>query len=174
MNRDQLAEETLQEYCLPLIRRVHEEAPEDWGPWLASLPAERVRVMAVLLAALVPVEEPVSALTAWTRMEPSLPVETETVVAALAAWLAEGGAPPPQSAIEIDGHLVDLVAVRQALQGQESRLSAAERRLAVLVGTRAGLSAADIAERIRITQRSVVRTRSTLRCARKEVASDAA
>jgi DNA-binding NarL/FixJ family response regulator len=171
MNRDQLAEETLQQYCLPLIRKIHEEAPEDWGPWLEALPADRVRVMAVLLAALVPVEEPVSALTAWTRLDPPLPVETETVVAALAAWLTNGGAPPVASAVEIDGRLVDLVAVRHALEGQEAHLTAAERRLAVLVGTRAGLSAADIAERIRITQRSVVRTRSALRCARKEVAA---
>jgi hypothetical protein len=171
MNRDALAEETLQEYCLPLIRRVHEEAPESWGAWLESLPADRVRVMAVLLAALVPVEEPVSALTAWTRMEPPLPVETETVVAALAAWLTAGGAPPVATAVEIDGHLVDLVAVRNALQGQETRLSAAERRLAILVGTRAKLSAADIAERIRVTPRSVVRTRSAMRCARKEAAA---
>ncbi|HEX2143007.1 MAG TPA: hypothetical protein VHG10_00725 [Glycomyces sp.] len=171
MNRDALAEGTLHQYCLPLVRKVREESPEDWGPWLESLPPERVRVMAVLLAALVPIEEPVSALTAWTRMDPPLPVETETVVAALAAWLVDGGAAPVESAVEIDGHLVDLVAVRQALQGQEAHLSAAERRLAVLVGTRAGLSAADIGGRIGITQRSVVRTRSALRCARKEVAA---
>lgn len=171
MNRDLLAEETLQRYCLPLVRKVREEAPEDWGPWLESLPADRVRVMAVLLAALVPVEESVSTLTAWTRMGPPLPVEVETVVAALVSWLAAGGSPPAATAVEIDGHLVDLVAVRHALQGQETHLSAAERRLAVLVGTRAGLSALDIAERIRITQRSVVRTRSALRCARKEVSA---
>lgn len=171
MNRNELAEDTLRHYCLPLVRRVREDSPDDVGLWLESLPADRVRVMAVLLAALVPVEEPVSALTAWTRMDPPLPVETETVVAALGAWLVDGGAPPAESAVEIDGHLVDLVAVRHALQGQEAHLSAAERRLAVLVGTRAGLSALDIANRIRITQRSVVRTRSALRCARKEVAA---
>jgi DNA-binding NarL/FixJ family response regulator len=171
MNRDELAEDTLQQYCLPLIRRVHEEPPGQWGPWLASLPEDRVRVMAVLLAALVPVDEPVSALTAWTRLGVPQPVETETVAATLATWLVNGGAPPVQSAVEIDGNLIDLVAVRQALQGQEAHLTSAERRLAILAGTRAGLSSADIAKRIRITQRSVVRTRSALQCGRREVAA---
>jgi membrane protein YqaA with SNARE-associated domain len=67
MDREALAEDTLQRYCLPLVSKVREEDPEDWGPWLAAIPADRLQITAILLAALVPVDEPVSRLAGWAR-----------------------------------------------------------------------------------------------------------
>lgn len=67
VDREALAEDTLRQYCLPLISKVREESPEDWGPWLAAIPADRLQVAAILLAALVPVDEPVSRLSGWAR-----------------------------------------------------------------------------------------------------------
>lgn len=55
---------------------------------------------------------------------------------------------------------VDEIAVQRAMRGQPVRLTPAERREAVHRLTRAGLSAAQIAARLRVAQRSVVRHRA--------------
>lgn len=138
IDRSALAEDTLRQYCLPLVRKVHEEDPEEWGPWLEAVPADRLRVMAVLLAALVPVDESVSVLTAWVA-ERGLPETTE-----------HGP----------DGELVDLVAVERALAGREkATLTRAERRAAVRVGTQRGRSAVELGKLLGTTSRTVQRVR---------------
>lgn len=75
VDREALAEDTLQRYCLPLIAKVREEDPEAWGPWLAAIPADRLQVTAILLAALVPVDEPVTRLAGWARYRALFPGE---------------------------------------------------------------------------------------------------
>jgi hypothetical protein len=137
VNRDALAEDTLTRYCLPLVRKVREEQPEEWGRWLEAIPADRVRVMAVLLAALVPVDESVSDLTAWVRYI---------------------GA--PDTVEEIDGELVDLVAIERALAGREKAdLTPAEQRAAARIGTHRGRSAAELGRLLGTSARTVQRLR---------------
>lgn len=86
--------------------------------------------------------------------------DIDAVTNQLVAWLVCGSAPPAQSSVFVSGKLIDLVAVRHALEGAEAEeLSTAEKRFAAAVGTRAGLSARDIGKRIGTTQRSVVRYR---------------
>lgn len=90
--------------------------------------------------------------------------DTEALVASLAAWLTDGTAPPAATTVIIDGRLVDVVLVRDALEGTARwRLSIAERRLVVAVGTRAGRSSRQLARCTGITARSVVRHRRSLR-----------
>lgn len=86
--------------------------------------------------------------------------DIDAVTNGLAAWLACGATPPAQTSLFVSGKLIDLVAVRHALEGTEAeKLSPAEKRFAAEVGTRAGLSARDIGKRIGTTQRTVVRYR---------------
>lgn len=87
----------------------------------------------------------------------------EDIVGGLVAWAAAEAAPPVATSIEVDGQLIDLVAVRHTLEGTGGGLTIAERRFAVDIATRAGMSAADIAKRIGSSQRNVVRDRNTLR-----------
>lgn len=82
---------------------------------------------------------------------------------ALVAWLRDGTLPPSDTAVEIDGQLIDLVAVRLVLIGHQIDLSVAERRFAVGIAAAAGWSANQTAGRLRIKQRSVVRHRTALR-----------
>mgnify|MGYP000952124406 CR=1 FL=1 len=139
-DRDALAAETLTDFCLPLVRRVREDDPEEWGAWLAQIPADRVRVMAALLAALVPVDETVTDLTAWMHID----------TAALPDTATEGAG----------GELIDLIAVERALTGHEPvGLTAAEKRAATRIGTVRGMSAAELAKRLDVTARSVQRYR---------------
>jgi hypothetical protein len=86
--------------------------------------------------------------------------EVEAIMTGLTDWLVYGSFPPAESSVFVNGKLIDLVAVRHALEGAEAEeLSTAEKRFAAAVGTRAGLSAKDIGKRIGTTQRSVVRYR---------------
>lgn len=81
VDRDELAAAILRHYCLPLVRKVHEEDPEAWGPWLAAIPVEHLRIVAVLLAALVDVDAPLSELTGWARyrsLHEQQPIERRT------------------------------------------------------------------------------------------------
>lgn len=134
MNRDYLAEDTLRRYVLPLVSKVRDEDPEAWGPWIQAIPVDRLRVAAVLLAALVPVDASVSELTAWMRIGPD-PVD-----------LTE----------EVDGELIDLVAVERALSGRERiDLSRTEKKTAVRVGTDRGMSMKALAERLGMDSRTV-------------------
>jgi len=69
--------------------------------------------------------------------------------------------PPAQTSVFVSGKLIDLVAVRHALEGAEAEeLSLAERRFAAVIGTRAGLSAAELGKRLDTSQRSIVRYRN--------------
>jgi DNA-binding NarL/FixJ family response regulator len=89
--------------------------------------------------------------------------DPQTLTGALAAWLRDGKLPPAATAVEIDGQLIDLVAVRLTLSGHWQDLSAPERRFAVAVASAAGWSAGEIAVRLRIKQRSVVRLRTAIK-----------
>lgn len=141
-DHDALAEEVLIEQALPLVRMIREEPTSTVEAFLAGIAADRLRVMAVVLAALVPADATVSDLTAWTRTQSPL---------------------FPETAIELDnGEIVDLVAVDRVLEGHRMKLTRTEKRAAVLIGTRAGLSAAQLAELLDTTTRSVQRHRKAL------------
>jgi DNA-binding NarL/FixJ family response regulator len=58
---------------------------------------------------------------------------------------------------------IDEVAVQRALHGDPVRLNRFERRAAVEVLTKRGLSARKIAERLRVTERAVQRHRTAIR-----------
>jgi DNA-binding NarL/FixJ family response regulator len=60
---------------------------------------------------------------------------------------------------------VDEMAVERLLSGSPVRANAVERRIAVVYLTRHGLSARQVAERLRVTQRTVVRLRARARAA---------
>jgi ABC-type enterochelin transport system substrate-binding protein len=135
--RDRLADETLRQFCLPLVGRVREEEPEEWGPWLESIPVERVRVMAVLLAALVPVDEPVSELTAWVAEE--------------------------RKAKVLDKDYIDTVAVERALKGETVKLTRAEAVMVTDLGTAQGMTAVELAKILGKDQRTIVRYRAEVR-----------
>lgn len=88
----------------------------------------------------------------------------EPIVDALVAWVRESAPPPAATTIDVDGVLVDLIAVWRALADfEEVRMSVAEKRTAALVGTIAGLSAKEIADRLHTTRRNVQRYRQELR-----------
>jgi membrane protein implicated in regulation of membrane protease activity len=90
--------------------------------------------------------------------------DVDAIVAGLVAWLVSGSAPPAQTSMFVNGKLIDLVAVRHALEGVDAdQLSTHERRVAAAVGTLAGLSAEDIGRRLQIAKRSVVRYRKMQR-----------
>lgn len=140
--RDLLADDTLRQYALPLVGKIRDEAPEDWGPWLESIPVERLRLLAIVLAALVPVDESVSDLLAWMQDRGRRIRDTATRTPG--------------------GELIDLVAVQQRLDGRKVPLTPAEQRVAIRLGTERGLSAAELGELLGITQRTVVRARSAV------------
>lgn len=87
------------------------------------------------------------------------------VVTGLAAWLERGTFPPAESAVDLDGVLVDLVAVRQALTGRlNGRLPRPELAVAVLVGTAAGYGSERLGLLLGVSDRTIVRWRGRLGC----------
>lgn len=55
----------LLERGLELVTRVRDDDPQATGRWLDAMPADDVRDMAILVAALVPEDRPTSELLAW-------------------------------------------------------------------------------------------------------------
>jgi len=113
---------------------VREEDPAEWGPWLESIPVDRLRVVAVLLAALVPVDEPVSELTAWVAEE--------------------------RRAKLLDKDYIDTVAVERALKGETVKLTRAEAVMVTILGTEQGMSARQLAKVTGRNQRTIERYRA--------------
>lgn len=74
--------------ALELVSRVREDAPDDYGRWLANTIApEDMQALAVVLAIAVPLDKPWGHLTAWARM-PRSPRNDDAVQALTAERFA--------------------------------------------------------------------------------------
>lgn len=156
--------EALMPEAAGLVVDVHEGSAEDIKTRLAGLSRHELEALAVVLAAVADPERPLKEALAWVtfdehgnRIPPSQTTRTEKTVRELA----------PTVRRQLAG--VDVVAVNRALsaKGQGMALNRDERRMAIEVGLRRGLSYELVAKRLGMevdaVQRSWERTKKRAR-----------
>jgi DNA-binding CsgD family transcriptional regulator len=136
-----------------MAARIRDDGPEDVAAWLLTQlpdPADRWRLLFVLAAA-VPVDVPWLTLTSWAHdLDP---------------------AAKPVRAAPAEVAPLDAAAMERACAGEPVQLQPRARRVVVDRLTAQGLTAPQIADRLRVSVRTVERHRGVLRSARTAAAT---
>lgn len=156
--------ERLKTVAAELVTRMHRDDTDTITEWLGDQlpdPADWFR-LACVLACAVPTNRPFGHQLEWVRSYvPRVIAERRAVLADALSPRERREAPKPYEDARI---AVDEVAVHRAIDGDRTvSLTRAERSEAVRILTDRGLSRFEIAERLGVTDRTVVRWRAVHR-----------
>jgi hypothetical protein len=144
--------EALMPVAAGLAMAVREETAFEIKARLHELGRHELEAVAVVLAAMVDPDRPLSQALGWVDFDE----HGEALGAAGKSRLTVGGLARRGPMDRTKG--VDMVAVERSLNGERFELSAYERTVAVDLGIRRGMSYDDVAERLGMTRDSVKRS----------------